>query len=387
MKYILNLTGVPATPEQVFDGVIELANSELKERLVYALSFGKVPLFKEVEERAELIEDIFVEDTEIRTGLKLKEISENSGTPTLRHSDTPPLCSKPQEKIHRRRGEQDAVEDVEQAAHAGDDAAGILDAGGALEEGFGQVADHAADGQEDAEGNGADPRQAEGRERVAQRPDVDGADRGAEGDAAEDAFPRLGRGNARDELVAAAGAADQIGADVRELGGEHGVEQEPPAWPINAAGEVQRPAEQQQLGQEVPQQAHVEDAEQRAADGPQRVRIVLLRELADEDADGDQEQHDGIPRTIGRTAVADAGDPRDEHERDDPDRAVGPEVRHAARGHHLVELQRHDGRQRRQHERDARVGHEEERGEQDAGDGKSADEAMLDGGLVHEGAP
>lgn len=79
MKYILNLTGVPATPEQVFDGVIELANSELKERLVYALSFGKVPLFKEVEERAELIEDIFVEDTEIRTGLKLKEFSVDSG--------------------------------------------------------------------------------------------------------------------------------------------------------------------------------------------------------------------------------------------------------------------------------------------------------------------
>ena len=79
MKYILNLTGVPATPEQVFDGVIELANSELKERLVNALSFDKVPLFKEVEERVELIEDIFVEDTEIRTGLKLKEISKNSG--------------------------------------------------------------------------------------------------------------------------------------------------------------------------------------------------------------------------------------------------------------------------------------------------------------------
>ena len=79
MKYILNLTGVPATPEQVFDGVIELANSELKERLVNALSFDKVPLFKEVEERAELIEDIFVEDTEIRTGLKLKEFSVDSG--------------------------------------------------------------------------------------------------------------------------------------------------------------------------------------------------------------------------------------------------------------------------------------------------------------------
>mgnify|MGYP006378849673 CR=1 FL=1 len=79
MKYILNLTGVPATPEQVFDGVIELANDELKERLVYALSFDKVPLFKEVEERAELIEDIFVEDTEIRTGLKLKELSVDSG--------------------------------------------------------------------------------------------------------------------------------------------------------------------------------------------------------------------------------------------------------------------------------------------------------------------
>ena len=79
MKYILNLTGVPATPEQVFDGVIELANSELKERLVNALSFDKVPLFKEVEERAELIEDIFVEDTEIRTGLKLREFSEDGG--------------------------------------------------------------------------------------------------------------------------------------------------------------------------------------------------------------------------------------------------------------------------------------------------------------------
>ena len=79
MKYILNLTGVPATPEQVFDGVIELANDELKERLVYALSFNKVPLFSEVEERVELIEDIFVEDTEIRTGLKLKELSVDSG--------------------------------------------------------------------------------------------------------------------------------------------------------------------------------------------------------------------------------------------------------------------------------------------------------------------
>ena len=79
MKYILNLTGVPATPEQVFDGVIELVNSELKERLVNALSFNKVPLFSEVEERVELIEDIFVEDTEIRTGLKLKEISKNNG--------------------------------------------------------------------------------------------------------------------------------------------------------------------------------------------------------------------------------------------------------------------------------------------------------------------
>ena len=79
MKYILNLTGVPATPEQVFDGVIELANSELKERLVNALSFDKVPLFSEVEERVELIEDIFVEDTEIRTGLKLKELSVDSG--------------------------------------------------------------------------------------------------------------------------------------------------------------------------------------------------------------------------------------------------------------------------------------------------------------------
>ena len=79
MKYILNLTGVPATPEQVFDGVIELANSELKERLVNALSFDKVPLFKEVEGRVDLIEDIFVEDTEIRTGLKLNEISKNSG--------------------------------------------------------------------------------------------------------------------------------------------------------------------------------------------------------------------------------------------------------------------------------------------------------------------
>ena len=79
MKYILNLTGVHATPEQVFDGVIELANDELKERLVYALSFNKVPLFSEVEERVELIEDIFVEDTEIRTGLKLKELSVDSG--------------------------------------------------------------------------------------------------------------------------------------------------------------------------------------------------------------------------------------------------------------------------------------------------------------------
>ena len=79
MKYILNLTGVPATPEQVFDGVIELANDELKERLVYALSFNKVPLFSEVVERVELIEDIFVEDTEIRTGLKLKELSVDSG--------------------------------------------------------------------------------------------------------------------------------------------------------------------------------------------------------------------------------------------------------------------------------------------------------------------
>jgi len=63
------------------------------------------------------------------------------------------------------------------------------------------------------------------------------------------------------------------------------------------------------------------------------------------------------------------------------------EVGHAGGGHHLIELQRDDRAQRRQHKGRAGIRQEEEGGEQDAGNGKPAEEPVLDAGQVHEGAP
>ena len=53
----LNLTQHKATPEQVEAGVVEL-RSDLKEKLVEALTFDELPSRREVEKRAELVDDI-----------------------------------------------------------------------------------------------------------------------------------------------------------------------------------------------------------------------------------------------------------------------------------------------------------------------------------------
>ena len=186
--------------------------------------------------------------------------------------------------------------------------------------------------------------------------------------------------------MAAEDAPDQIGADVRELGREHGVEQQPAARPVDAL-ERRRTPEQDQLAHETPQQTDVQHAEQRPADRLQRGRIVLLRKLAQENADHDQKQDNGIPGAVGAVSGAPAGEPGDPHERHAAKDAVAVEVRDAGGGHQLVELEGHDRSQRGQNERRGHVGHQEEHREQNGGDGKTADEAVLDGGKVHEGAP
>jgi len=99
---------------------------------------------------------------------------------------------QPEKPVHSRGGEEDAVEHIEQAAHAGDDAAGVLDVGGTLEERFGQVADEGADGKDESQADGAQGGQAEGFEgvrRSLQPLDQQGAREGADEDPADDAFP------------------------------------------------------------------------------------------------------------------------------------------------------------------------------------------------------
>ncbi len=79
-------------------------------------------------------------------------------------------CHEPEVQVQARDGEQNAVENVKQAAHAGDDAPGILDVRGALEERFSQVADNRAHAQEDAQRNGPQRRDVKGAIDVTQAP-------------------------------------------------------------------------------------------------------------------------------------------------------------------------------------------------------------------------
>ncbi|OQC53638.1 MAG: hypothetical protein BWX54_02377 [Verrucomicrobia bacterium ADurb.Bin018] len=178
--------------------------------------------------------------------------------------------------------------------------------------------------------------------------------------------------------------AHKIRANIRELGREHGVEQQPAPGHVWTVRPIRGALEQQQLGQEVPEQADIQHAEQRAADRAQWVRIIFLRELPDKNTQRDEEQHQRIP-TAGIALPAHV--PSGKHQRHAADGAVIAEVRHASGGHQLVKLQRDHGRERRQQKRCAGIGQEKERGEQHAGDGEAAQQTMADIGQTHEGAP
>jgi hypothetical protein len=179
------------------------------------------------------------------------------------------------------------------------------------------------------------------------------------------------------------GAADRIGADVRELGGEHRVEQQPAAGHPDAL-EAVGPPEQQQLGQEVPQQAHVQR--------PKSVPPMVCKGLGLCFCGNWRRNMPMTTRKITTASHVPSGPPRrpapgDEDQRHAAGGAPAVEAGDAGGGHHPVELQRHDGRQRGERHRHAAIGQDKRRREQRGEDERGAEEAVLDAGQVHEGAP
>src|SRR5260221_234563 len=109
-------------------------------------------------------------------------------------------------EVGERGGEQRAVDDVEDAAEAGDEFAGVFDFGVAFHEGFEQVAELADAADDDAEDEALPPEEAFDSRGA------EGADEAGGEEAEEQALPGFAGAEPGDELVAAGGLSARIGA-------------------------------------------------------------------------------------------------------------------------------------------------------------------------------
>src|SRR5262249_50795808 len=131
----------------------------------------------------------------------------------------PESSAREREPGERDRGrEDDGVDDVEDAAEAGEDIGGVLFLAVALDEGFRQVAKHAGEADRQAEADLADPAAAE-RRLGGELIEKDGGQH-REREASGGAFPRLLGTQDRRHLTLAEQAAREIGAAVAHLGDE-----------------------------------------------------------------------------------------------------------------------------------------------------------------------
>src|SRR3989338_4324895 len=119
-------------------------------------------------------------------------------------------------EIKHRRGEKDAVHQVERAAHAGKDAARVLRAAETLHERLREISDLPHYPDEEPEHDQMPP--VEGKRQVgAERERNEHADR----ETPDEALDGLLRADVRDKLTAADQRADQIPPDVPRLSDGH----------------------------------------------------------------------------------------------------------------------------------------------------------------------
>src|SRR5581483_4098226 len=121
---------------------------------------------------------------------------------------------KAEQQIRKRRRQQGAVDDIEDAAEAGDDGAAVFDLGVALEEAFEEVAGLAYGADDGAENQRFG--RAQGAERIVPGLLAGPPDQGGGAEAAEEALPRLARAEPGDKLVPPERPAAEVGADVGE---------------------------------------------------------------------------------------------------------------------------------------------------------------------------
>jgi len=124
-----------------------------------------------------------------------------------------PGLEEAEEEIGERGGQEWAVDEVEDAAEAGDEAAGVFDAGVAFYQAFQEVAGLSDGAQNCAEeegfGDGVEGAEVFGPDACAGEGDEGGGD-----EAEEEAFPGFAGAEPGDEFVSAEGSAAEIGADV-----------------------------------------------------------------------------------------------------------------------------------------------------------------------------
>lgn len=197
-------------------------------------------------------------------------------------------------KIHDRGVKKDAVDEVEDAADAGEKGAGIFDAGFAFENGFDEVADNCGEAQDDAK----DRRVEQGHAGEFGRCEMgEGhADAGGDDDGAAEAFPGFAGADARDHFVFADEGAGDVSAEVAEFGDENKIENVVGAVPLEVREVVY-------FLDEVEQVRDIHQAEQCGGNGDEARGAGFGNELAHAQPKDEEDQE-------GCFEIVDVGWPR-----------------------------------------------------------------------------
>ncbi len=187
--------------------------------------------------------------------------------------------------VEEGRGEEEGIDEVECATDTWEHGAGVFDACGAFDEGFGEVADNGDEAEEGAEGDG-DAWGEEG-EAFGEEGDEAPTAEGGEGEGSGEAFHGFFGGDVWDHRGFADERSGDVGAAVRELGRD--AEEEEVVVACEGSVGVFRD-DVENFPEEGEEEGCVEDAEDGEGDGVER---VLDAELDGEAAEKDGEDGEG----------------------------------------------------------------------------------------------
>ena len=241
-------------------------------------------------------------------------------------------------KIHQRRIEQHAVQQVQNSADAGKEIPGILQSRLALENGLDQIPHHRANTQHHAQDHRVNPRHpvkpCSGKMGEHQ------ADPGGHHDRSAKSLPGFAGTDARNHLVLPDERPDAVGAHVAELRHDDEVEH---VEMSGLRGAEQRERKERDFLHEVQQPRHVHQAEQCRGDGQNSGGADLGDELAETKPENEQNEEAGFKIIHAGRGAGDAQFARhmqegSHHQGHSSDDSKNLEAGQAALLHHGVKL-------------------------------------------------